>query len=432
MPAGVERRPHGRDVGRHAGGGLVVYDQHGAELMRGVGGQARGHAIGGHTLAIRDLEPLDLDAVRDGGLREAGGEVAVHAREHPVAGRKRVDERRLPRSGARAGIEDDLPARRLEHVLQPREAVAHERAEGGPAVVDDGLGHRAHHALGHERGSRDLEERASGHDPPQSSEGGRPRQIRARLRFPMTRDEIPTPALLLDMDRFERNLERMAKHVRAAGKQLRPHAKTHRCPEIAHKQVAAGAVGVACAKLGEAARAAMAPLMDTRARFEADGLPVEIVAGGSTGTHDIDVELGGLTELQSGSYCVMDLDYRRIGGRAGDAMTEFEMALTVATTVVSVPTPDRAMVDGGLKAFSTDKPFPPEAVERPGVEYGFAGDEHGRLTITDPSRAPRLGERIEFFPPHCDPTINLYDRVWCVRGLRVEAVWDIAARGRSA
>jgi 3-hydroxy-D-aspartate aldolase len=365
----------------------------------------------------------------------------------------------------------------------------------------------------------------------------------------MTRDEIPTPALLLDMDRFERNLERMAKHVRAAGKQLRPHAKTHRCPEIAHKQVAAGALGVACAKLGEAevmarfgirgllittevvspsairrlmrlvaeapdtmvvvdnaenvdalaraavedrvtlnvmidvdvgnrrtgvqpgeaalalgrlvvhrgalrlrglqgyaghcahvmgwaqrreaSRAAMAPLMDTRARFEAEGLPVEIVAGGSTGTHDIDIELAGLTELQSGSYCVMDLDYRRIGGRAGDAMTEFEMALTVITTVVSVPTPDRAMVDGGLKAFSTDKPFPPEAVERPGVEYGFAGDEHGRLTITDPSRAPRLGERIEFFPPHCDPTINLYDRVWCVRGPRVEAVWDIAARGRS-
>ena len=68
----------------------------------------------------------------------------------------------------------------------------------------------------------------------------------------MTRDEIPTPALLLDMDRFERNLERMAKHVRAAGKKLRPHAKTHRCPEIAHKQVAAGALGVACAKLGEA------------------------------------------------------------------------------------------------------------------------------------------------------------------------------------
>ncbi len=69
---------------------------------------------------------------------------------------------------------------------------------------------------------------------------------------PATRDEIPTPALLLDLDRFERNLKRMAEHARHAGKHLRPHAKTHRCPEIARRQVAAGALGVACAKLGEA------------------------------------------------------------------------------------------------------------------------------------------------------------------------------------
>lgn len=365
----------------------------------------------------------------------------------------------------------------------------------------------------------------------------------------MRRDEIPTPALLLDLDRFERNIARMAVHARATGKSLRPHAKTHRCPEIARRQVEAGALGVACAKLGEAevmaraglrgllvttevvapsairrlmrlvaeapdtmvvvdhpdnvealARAAaedrvtlpvlidvdvggrrtgvqpgdaalalgrlvaskpalrlrglqgyaghcahvigwdarrrashdaMGPLMETRRRFEAAGLPVDVVAGGSTGTYDIDVELDGLTELQSGSYCVMDLDYRRIGGRGGAVMTDFELALTVAATVVSVPTADRAMVDAGLKAFSTDKPFPPEPVERPGIAYGFAGDEHGRLTIVDPERPLRLGERIEFFPPHCDPTINLYDRVWCVRGDKVEAVWDIAARGRS-
>jgi 3-hydroxy-D-aspartate aldolase len=365
----------------------------------------------------------------------------------------------------------------------------------------------------------------------------------------MTRDEIPTPALLLDVDRFQRNLARMAVHARTAGKALRPHAKTHRCPEIARRQVEAGALGVACAKLGEAevmaragirgllitteivtpsamrrltrlvaeapdtlvvvdnadnvvalgraaseddvvidvlvdvdvggrrtgvapgepglavgwavavqralrlrglqgyagqcahvigwparraaSLAAMAPLMDTRERFIAAGLPVEVVAGGSTGTHDIDVELPGLTELQSGSYCVMDLDYRRIGSRGADALTDFEMALTVVATVVSVPTPDRAMVDAGLKAFSTDKPFPPESVERPGVEYEFAGDEHGRLHVTDSSRSPRLGERIEFFPPHCDPTFNLYDRVYVVRGGAVVAVWEIAARGRS-
>src|SRR5438045_53050 len=104
----------------------------------------------------------------------------------------------------------------------------------------------------------------------------------------------------------------------------------------------------------ETSHKARAPLVDTRAVLEKDGLPVEIVAGGSTGTHDIDIELAGLTELQSGSYCVMDLDYRRIGGREAEMLTNFEMALTVATTVVSVPTADRAMVDGGLKAFSTD------------------------------------------------------------------------------
>lgn len=365
----------------------------------------------------------------------------------------------------------------------------------------------------------------------------------------MNRDEIPTPALLLDADRFERNLARMSEHVRKSGKHYRPHAKTHRCPEIARRQIEAGALGVACAKLGEAevmagagirgllitteivtpaaifrlvrllerapdtmvvvdnpvnvdalaratasrgltlnvlvdvdvggrrtgaqpgepalalARAiakhpslrlrglqgyaghcahvigwaarreashkAMTPLMETRRLLEGAGLPVEIVAGGSTGTHDIDVELDGLTELQSGSYCVMDLDYRRIGGRTGEMLTDFEMALTVAATVVSVPTADRAMVDAGLKAFSTDKPFPPVAVERPGITYEFAGDEHGRLTITDASRAPHLGERIEFFPPHCDPTFNLYDRVHVVRGQTVESVWDISARGRS-
>src|SRR5437773_10030880 len=309
----------------------------------------------------------------------------------------------------------------------------------------------------------------------------------------MTRDDIPTPALLLDLDRFERNVHRMAEHVARHGKQLRPHAKTHKCPEIARRQIAASARGVACAKLGEAevlaragirgllittevvapaairrlmplvseapdtlivvdhadnvaalgreatadgvvvdvlvdvdvgnrrtgvapgepalalaravtrqralrlrglqgyaghcahvigwkarreaSLATMAGLMDTRQLLERQGLPVEVVAGGSTGTYDIDVELAGLTELQSGSYCVMDLEYRKIGGRDGDALTDFEMALTVLTTVVSVPTADRAIVDGGLKAFSTDKPFPPESVERPGLTYGFAGDE---------------------------------------------------------
>src|SRR5713101_3530332 len=292
----------------------------------------------------------------------------------------------------------------------------------------------------------------------------------------MTRAELATPALLLDLDRFERNVRKMAAHVKAAGKKLRPHAKTHKCPEIALRQVAAGAVGVCVAKVGEAevmaaagvrsllittevvgpeeirglqgyagqcahvagfeerqraSRRWMARLMKTRELFEKHGLPVDIVSGGSSGTFNIDSELEGLTELQSGSYCVMDLDYRRIGGPRGAAYDDFEMALTVLTTVVSVPSQEMAMVDAGFKAFSTDRPFVPETVEWPGVEYSWAGDEHGRLMTIEPGRLPVLGQLIEFFPPHCDPTIHLYDRIYAMRADKVEAVWEISGRGRS-
>jgi len=364
----------------------------------------------------------------------------------------------------------------------------------------------------------------------------------------MTKAELPTPALLLDLDRFERNLQKMAAHVKAVGKKIRPHAKTHKCPEIARRQIAAGALGVCVAKVGEAevmaaagvrnllittevvggekigrllkvldkspetlavvdnaenirelagamARAGkvlnvlvdvevggrrtgvepgepalhlgklvaneralnlrglqgyaghcahvmgwaarhkaslkwMRRLMKTRDLFDKHGLPVEIVSGGSSGTFDIDVELPGLTELQAGSYCVMDIDYRRIGAKGSKINGQFELALTVLTTVVSRPSAELAIVDGGFKAFSTDRPFPPEAVEWPGVEYSWAGDEHGRLTISDQDRAPRLADRIEFFPPHCDPTINLYDQIYAMRGDKVEAVWEVSGRGR--
>ena len=58
--------------------------------------------------------------------------------------------------------------------------------------------------------------------------------------------------------------------------------------------------------------------MKTRDLFEKNGLPVDVVSGGSSGTYNIDTELRG-HELQSGSYCVMDLDYRRIGGKGGGA-----------------------------------------------------------------------------------------------------------------
>ena len=64
---------------------------------------------------------------------------------------------------------------------------------------------------------------------------------------------IDTPALVLDLDAFERNLERMAAALRGSKVRLRAHAKAHKCPEISLRQVALGAVGVCCQKVSEAA-----------------------------------------------------------------------------------------------------------------------------------------------------------------------------------
>ncbi len=65
-------------------------------------------------------------------------------------------------------------------------------------------------------------------------------------------NDLPTPALLIDLDAFESNLAKMAEHAKAKGIGLRPHAKTHKCPIIAKKQIEAGALGICCAKVSEA------------------------------------------------------------------------------------------------------------------------------------------------------------------------------------
>jgi D-serine deaminase-like pyridoxal phosphate-dependent protein len=67
-----------------------------------------------------------------------------------------------------------------------------------------------------------------------------------------TIEDLPTPAVLVDLDVLERNIARQADRARAAGIRLRPHAKTHKCPEIARMQLAAGAAGISLAKTSEA------------------------------------------------------------------------------------------------------------------------------------------------------------------------------------
>lgn len=345
----------------------------------------------------------------------------------------------------------------------------------------------------------------------------------------LKKSEIPTPALLLDLDAFEFNLQTMAERINSSGKQLRPHAKAHKCVEIARRQVAAGAIGVCVATVDEAelmARAGISgllltsPLADPRkmariaatgamvvvdhaiqvewynavaraadqtidllvdldvgdhrtgaaskeqaveiaqavnrasnlrfrgiqaysvsgshgATFEermrisrstfetgvavrdalaAQGIETEILTGGSTGTWDVDTQLAQVTELQAGSYVLMDLAYGKLG-------LPFRHALTVLTTVVSANHEGFVTVDGGFKAFSTDRGYGPQAPTFHVAHYEWGGDEFGYLHNAEPK--PKLGSKIEFIPPHCDPTVNLYNRIYACRGEAVEAIWPV-------
>lgn len=353
---------------------------------------------------------------------------------------------------------------------------------------------------------------------------------------------IDTPALVLDLDAFERNLQRMMDAIKGHDVRLRPHAKSHKCPDIARRQVALGAVGVCCQKVSEAAvfvqagiedvlvtnqvvgahklrhlaelarRARMGVLVDdaqqvselaqaaqaqgvridvyveidvggkrcgvepgaavarlarqiadhaslrfaglqcyhgpaqhrrtpterqqaiaqasqaavlSRDLILADGLAVERITGAGTGSFLLERDSGVFNELQVGSYIFMDRDYGDNQRAPGDV--PFEHALFVRTAVLSHSVPERAVVDAGLKASATDSGMP-SIWQRPELQYVKAADDHGVLQL-QPGATIALGDVLMLVPGHCDPTVNLYDELVCIRGDKVEALWPVAARG---
>jgi len=89
----------------------------------------------------------------------------------------------------------------------------------------------------------------------------------------MSLDEVDTPALIVDLDSFERNLKRLADRVAGSGVRLRPHAKTHKCPVIALKQIELGAVGVCVQKVSEAEAMVYGGVRDVLVTNEVVGKP---------------------------------------------------------------------------------------------------------------------------------------------------------------
>lgn len=366
---------------------------------------------------------------------------------------------------------------------------------------------------------------------------------------PGSRAMLQTPALVIDLDVLGRNIAAMAAHAHKHNIALRPHAKTHKSVEIAKLQIAAGALGICCAKLGEAealadggiesilvtspvvtdagiarvvalnvrineltvvcdnaavtakldaasreggkrlrvfvdidpgmgrtgirpesavalvqqvaeskgleyaglqcyagqvqhmespnerrdaSLSAMKELGELRDRLKAKGLTPKILSGGGTGTFDIDPDARVLTELQVGSYVLMDKQYNDVWEKPGQRVP-FDTSLFVQTTVISANRDGLATTDAGFKSFATDAGPPAIASGAPeGANYFFFGDEQGGIFYSSAGRKLKPGDSISCVVPHCDPTVNLYDRYHCVRGNTLESIWNIQGRGCSA
>jgi D-serine deaminase-like pyridoxal phosphate-dependent protein len=160
--------------------------------------------------------------------------------------------------------------------------------------------------------------------------------------------------------------------------------------------------------------------------LRAEGFSVEMVSGGGSPTAFRAHEFQGLTEIRVGTYIFNDATYLRKG-----ICTLEQCALRVISTVISAPTPDRVIIDGGTKTFSSDMGYPMGYIlEYPEAQIYQMSEEHGFVDVTRCSHRPKIGERLAVIPNHACGTVNMHDRLIGIRGQTVEAQWDIAARGK--
>lgn len=133
----------------------------------------------------------------------------------------------------------------------------------------------------------------------------------------------------------------------------------------------------------------------------------ELVSGGGTGTFAIHKELGMVTEVQCGSYCLMDSHYAQHG-------FDFRQALLLLATIIHVSDQGWMVADCGLKANGMDHGNP--SVN--GAEVLFCSDEHITFVPTPGTSLSksRPGDRVLITPAHCDPTVAYHEQYWLVDG----------------
>ena len=138
----------------------------------------------------------------------------------------------------------------------------------------------------------------------------------------------------------------------------------------------------------------------------------DIVSAGGTGTYAVNT---WATEIQAGSYCLLDTDYAKLD-------SPFEIAVSVLGTIVSISRKGWAVADAGLKALGMDHGNP----RWPEGELLFCSDEH--TTLLNPDSHLRVGDRVRLQPGHLDPTVARHEQFWVVDGEQVVDRWPIDFR----
>lgn len=350
---------------------------------------------------------------------------------------------------------------------------------------------------------------------------------------------LDTPALYVDLDALDANIAVIAGLLEERGVSWRPHAKAHKSPAVAHRLLAAGAIGITCAKLSEAEvyaaagvrdilianqvvgplkarrlaelaseidvmsavdslegarflseaavavgsqprvlievdtgmarggvapgaaaadlakaivqlpnlrfaglmsweghvltigdgeeraaaiREALAHLLDSAEAIRAEGIPVEIVSCGGTGTVLTAREVDGVTEIQAGGGIFGDTFYRGLD-------VPVQPALYVQVTVTSRPAPDRILIDAGRKTIDPSGQLP--EVEGLAEVAGIAlSAEHGNIRLAAPTDTPKVGDQLQLRVGYSDQAVHLHEQIYAIRDGRVVAIWPTLARGK--
>ncbi len=138
----------------------------------------------------------------------------------------------------------------------------------------------------------------------------------------------------------------------------------------------------------------------------------DVISAGGTGTYAVNTRA---TEIQAGSYCLLDTDYATLE-------SPFEIAVSILATIVSISSKGWAVANCGLKALGMDHGNP----TWPEGELMFCSDEH--TTLVDPDANLGVGDQVRLLPAHLDPTVARHEQFWVVDGEQIVDRWPIDLR----